>query len=145
LFANDSSRFETRKDLVDIYTNVGFARMKAARTDDALQYFSKATAIADQLASAEPHDLRARRSQARIYQGFGHAYVMLAQRSKAARTNWEKALDAYLRCSAIYQELKSKDMLKPLEASKLDELTKEIAKSDAALAKSQLTPDFRIG
>jgi len=57
--------------------------------------------------------------------------------AKGSKQQWNAAKEAYQKALDIYQDMKNKGKLSGADAGKPDELTKEIAKCDAALEKSR--------
>jgi len=89
--------------------------------------------IEEVLTASSPTNVTARTTLALLDRQLGDSYAALG--AKGSKQPWSAARDAYQKASDIYQDLKTKGTLTVADASKPDELAKEIARCDAALKK----------
>ena len=98
---------------------------------------STAVSLAEQVASQAPSNARLRARLALRHFEIGKIHARLAEsggRSEADRKfEWQQAREDLVQSSAIWRQLQDNRTLIPLDVSKPDEVTHEIAKCDAAL------------
>ena len=138
LLAADAGRFETRRDLAQMYQSAGQLIGKIGQTRRALEYFNHAKSLAEGSSNHDPQNARVRGRLAGICTDLAELYRKVAEQSDSPsevnrKANLQTARDFYTRALAIYQELKNSGTLSGADATKPDEIVREIAKCDAAL------------
>jgi non-specific serine/threonine protein kinase/serine/threonine-protein kinase len=122
--------------------NLGLSYLKASTfvsdsgdTPKAIENATAAARIGEALVAIDANNAMARTLVALAYAQLGKSNTVLATRAGPAdKLNaWLRAKEWYQKGLDIFVELKSKDILNGANANKPDELTKEIAKCDAAL------------
>jgi tetratricopeptide (TPR) repeat protein len=139
LLAGDSDRVETRRDLTRIYQAVGALLTKIGQTDAALDHLKKAEAMAQASAAQDAENARVRSRLAAVLGTMAELYRKRAEQPGSApdrNMNLRAALEYYRRSLELWQELENTGMLSDADAAKPDELAREIANCDAALAQS---------
>lgn len=115
--------------IADIY-------LRAGDGEKALPYVREALKLNDKMFALQPANTNARRGQAASHAQFGQVYKLLAH-GDAAQENWQHARAEYQESLEIYRELAAKGALVGAEATKPDEIAKELASCEAALASTR--------
>jgi non-specific serine/threonine protein kinase/serine/threonine-protein kinase len=115
------------------YTYLSLSRFQAQSSDlnGAIDSASQGIKIDEALVASSPTNASARNTLALLYSQLGASQAALG--AKGSKQRWGAAKDAYQKALDIYQDMKNKGTLSVADASKPDELAKEIAKSEAAL------------
>jgi non-specific serine/threonine protein kinase/serine/threonine-protein kinase len=134
LLAADSSWLEARKYLAEMYVSLGRLLGKIHKTDNAREYLAKAIQLAEQAASSDPENAQARRDEAEAF--LAMADLCASEGKRKRFDEWQEARSWYQKSLNIYEDMKTHGTLSGADAGKPDQLGKEIAKCDAALATS---------
>ncbi|HYW70573.1 MAG TPA: hypothetical protein VE961_06050 [Pyrinomonadaceae bacterium] len=132
LAAKDSTNADFRRQWAYTYLALSRSQTKWSDAKSAVDSAQQGIKIEEALIATSPTNVTARTTLALLDRQLGDSHVALAARGKE---EWRAAKDAYQKALDIYQDLKNKGTLGGADSSKPDELTKEIAKCDAALAK----------
>ncbi|MDQ3314625.1 MAG: tetratricopeptide repeat protein [Verrucomicrobiota bacterium] len=135
VFAPDPDRAEVQRDLARMHEAMGLLFANTDQPAPALEYFKKAEAMAQASANHDPQNARVRIRLARIWTEMAGFHRKLADGRDspvASRdANLKTALDLYRRSLEIWQELRDKGMLSRIDASKPDEVTREITNCES--------------
>jgi serine/threonine protein kinase/tetratricopeptide (TPR) repeat protein len=134
LVAKDASNGDFRRQCAFTYLALSRFQVKANDSNDAVDSAQQGIKIDEVLVAASPTNASARNTLALLYRQLGDSHAALGARG--SKQQWNAARDAYQKALDIYQDMKSKGTLNGADASKPDELAKEIAKCDAALKMS---------
>ena len=121
------------------FTHLATSRFQAEADDlpAAVASAHEGIKIEEALVADAPADVSAQTTLALLYRQLGLAEAQWGGKaelpSEAARAHWQNARQAYAKCLAVYEGLKSKGKLAGADAAKPAELASEIAKCDAAL------------
>jgi len=93
--------------------------------------------LGEALIAIAPDNNSARHLLAQSYSQLGKCNALLTAKASTEKQpdEWREARDWYQKSLDIYQDMKSKETLKGADASKPDEIAREIAKCDEALKK----------
>lgn len=96
--------------------------------------------IGEELSTASPADVAVQNTLALLFTQLGASHVRAAEsiQPPSPAQHWRNAKDAYTRSLEIYQSMKAKGTLAGENASKPEELARELAKCDAALVAASL-------
>jgi tetratricopeptide (TPR) repeat protein len=133
LVAKDASNGDFRRQWAYTYLALSRFQVKASDLDNAVDNAQQGIKIDEVLVAVSPTNASARTTLAQLYRQLGDSHAALG--AKGNKQQWSAAKDAYQKGLDIYQDMKSKGTLRGADANKPDELAKEIAKCDAALAK----------
>lgn len=128
-----------RGALADCYANLA----KAVATSDlkqALKEYGSAIDLLEQLTNSDPTNARYRISLAEALSNTARLYAGTAEQSTDTSTrldDWTKARSFYLRSRHLWQELDSAGKLTAAHHTVLQEVSSDLAKCDASLAKLQ--------
>jgi tetratricopeptide (TPR) repeat protein len=105
----------------------------------ALTNAQQAKTIDEALVAAGPKNIVARSNLALIYSQLGKVHTVIASKTgtpaKQQIEHWREARDWYQKGLDIYQDMKSKGTLSGADASKPEEVAREVARCDLALRK----------
>lgn len=105
--------------------------------NDAIVSALEGIKIEERLVAAAPTNVSARNTLAQLHAHLGKTHAATAATLPAsdphAREQWNAAKEVYRRSLDLYQDLKTKGKLSPADASKPDEIAREVAQCDAAL------------
>ena len=132
LVAKDASNGDFRRQWAYTYLALSRFQVKANDLNGAVESVQQGINIDEVLVASSPTNASARNTQALLYRQLGDSHAALG--TKGNKQQWTAAKDAYQKALGIYQDMKSKGTLNGADASKPDELAKEIAKCDEALA-----------
>lgn len=112
-----------------------FSRFQAAtnQLNEANASALEGIKIEEKLVADSPANARARNTLAQLNAQLGKTYAALAAANSNFKEQWRAAKEAYQKSLVIYQEMKSNGMLSGADASKPDEIAREIVKCDSAL------------
>jgi tetratricopeptide (TPR) repeat protein len=118
-----------------VYLVMSRVQSQAGDLNGAMDRALEGIRVDEQVLAAAPANAFARNTLAQLNSHLGASRAALAMKTGASKqtAEWQAAKDAYQKSLDIYQDMKSKGTLNGADASKPDELTKEIAKCDAAL------------
>ncbi len=133
LVAKDSNNADFRRQWAFTYLALSRFQVKANDLSGAVARAQQGIKIDEELVASSPTNVSARNTLALLYRQLGDSHEALG--AKGSRQSWSAAKDAYQKALDIYQDMKNKGTLTPADASKPDELAKEIAKCEAALAR----------
>lgn len=137
LVTEDPANADTKSKSAYVYLATSRVQFQAGDLNGALESALQGIKIDEALLAAAPTNVLARNTLAQLDDALGDDHAKLAAKitSSTVKQNeqWRAAKDAYQKSLEIFQDLKSKDKLSGADASKPDELAKEIAKCDAAL------------
>jgi len=143
LSAADPADRRIGRDLTMIYASLGDAEKKTGETELALQYYRKALAIAETRSAADRQDEDARVMLSRRYCELGELYQVMAEdTNKAAserRVLWQNARAWFQKCRKLWLNLKEPPASPMSNFQRVEELERDIAKCDAALAKLRIS------
>lgn len=130
-FNNLGSLRGLHQRLADLFLGIGDG-------NSALEHAREEMRINEQMRATQPTNVNVRRSQGLTHLHLGKAYKLLATTTPAdsveTKERWRQARAEFQLSADIYQELKTKNALLGADSAKLDELAKEIASCDSALA-----------
>ncbi len=132
LLSADPDRVEVRRDLARIHWAAGQLLSQQGQMAGAVEELAKAAELAQTSADRDVNNLLVRGRLARICSDLGGSYYKLARQQDpsvaARRINERKACDWYQRSFDLWQELKAKSALRKIDADKVAEVEREIAK-----------------
>ena len=130
----DPDNAETQYHLGITYRNIGEALAKTGDLKGTIESYRQAISVFETLVTRSPANAKTRTDLAFSYYDLGTARSKLAQ-AETARSNsaddWRQAREWYQKSLDIWQDLKSHGTLRSADASKPEELAKEIARCDA--------------
>ena len=132
LIAKDPINEDYQIKLASVYFAMSRVQSQAGDLNGALDSVNQGIKIDEVLVAASPTNSTARNTLAQLYAQLGASQAALAEKGRQME-QWRAAKEAYQKSLDLYQDMKSKGKLTPADAKKLDELTAEIAKCDAAL------------
>ena len=137
LVAKDPANADYRRQWATTYLLLSRFQLQANDLNGAVDSANQGIKIDEDLVAASPTNAGARKTLAQLDSQLGASHAALAAKAGASKQpeHWRAARDAYQKSFDIYQDMKSKGTLSGSDASKPDELAKEIAKCDAALRK----------
>ncbi len=137
LTAKDQNNSDFRQQWASSYLALSRFQSQAGDLNGAIDSALQGIKIDEVLVAASPTNASARNTLALLYTQLGASHAALGAKEATSKggEHWRAARDAYQKSFDIYQDMKSKGTLKGADASKPDELAKEIAKCDAALRK----------
>lgn len=138
LLTADAGRFETQRDLAQMYQSAGRLLERTGQASRALEYFNHAKSLAEASSNHDPQNASVRGRLAGICADLADLYRKFAEQRDSSsavnrKANLQTARDLYERSLHTYQDMKSKGALSAADASKPDEIAREIANCDAAL------------
>jgi serine/threonine protein kinase/tetratricopeptide (TPR) repeat protein len=126
----------SRVHLMEMFETNGSLLLQSGNWTEASRKFHEILDVGDKLLASESTVDFIHRRLGWQCQGIGNLYAALAVRRNSSKSGlWREARDWYQRSLANWREVQAKGTLSGAEASKPDELTREIAKCDAALRK----------
>jgi tetratricopeptide (TPR) repeat protein len=132
----DSSNARARDDVSSIYADIGNVLSALSDHAGAVAAFVKAVPLAEEVSAQSPTNMRLRARLALRYLEAGKSCEQNARPGAAdAQTHYRQAKDYLGKSLSIWQDLRSRGTLSPTDSNKPEEVIKEIAKCDAALAK----------
>jgi len=138
LLASDPSKAETRLDLGRIYLGFGNVLTTVGDTTRARDYLRKGQEFFSAAIRSDPKAITPKEGLAKTYAGIGKLYAGLALSARSASRDqnekWQAARSNYQKSFDIWQELNSSGRLTGVQTGKPDEITRDIAKCDAALS-----------
>ena len=137
LVAKDPTNADYRRQWVTTYLLLSRFQSQANDLNGAVDSANQGIKIGEALVAASPTNASARNTLALLDSQLGAYYSALAAQAGTGKQSehWSAAKDAYKKSFDIYQDMKSKGTLKGADASKPDEIAKEISTCDAALVK----------
>jgi eukaryotic-like serine/threonine-protein kinase len=137
LTAKDQNNSDFRQQSAFTYLALSRFLSQANDLSGAVDGAIQGIKIDEALVASSPTNASARNTLALLYSQLGATQAALATKGVTSKrtAQWQAAKDAYQKSLDIYQDMKSKGTLKGADASKPDELTREIAKCDDALKK----------
>ena len=137
LVAKDPTNADYRRQWATTYLSLSRFQSQANDLNGAVDSANQGIKIGEALVGASPTNVSARNTLAQLDSQLGASDAALAAKAGASKQpeHWRLARDAYQKSFDIYQDMKSKGTLSGSDASKPDELAKEIAKCQAALRK----------
>jgi tetratricopeptide (TPR) repeat protein len=136
--AADPQNLSARYKLVLARAEVAETEAKLGKRDFALAGCREAVALLNE-ASDDPTNAYIRGLRGRIYSYLGSAYAALANAHLTTagerRDDWRNARVMYERSLTVWNDLRSRALLLADDATKPEELSREIAKCDAALGR----------
>jgi hypothetical protein len=131
--AKDPINEDYQIKLASVYLAMSRVQSQADDLNGALDSVNQGIKIDEVLVAASPSNSGARNTLAQLYSQLGASHAALAEKGKQTE-HWRAAKDAYQKSLDIYQDMKSKETLSGADAGKPEEIAKEMAKCDAALA-----------
>lgn len=127
----------TLPGLMDSYERIGDVQAKAGDAAAATASYHKAREVGEKFLSLDPQRDRIRDSLATVCYKLGKQTALVAARTAPAQqaSHWREAQSAYQRSLEFYTALRQRGGLQAEDASKPDEIARELARCDAALAK----------
>lgn len=139
LMRKNPQDMHARPRLMRGYNQVGETLLKLGDWTAALEHFRQAVALAERAPAHAPAMSGTDRQVALSYFHIGETYAQMVASANTPRhqrpQHWRKARQAYQHSLELFQELQRKGALTQEYASKPDEITRAIARCDAALAK----------
>jgi len=139
LMVDDPYKVETRIDLVNIYTSLGNLLMRTGEINKASNYLRQGQELFESTSKSDPKNIPLRRGLADADAKLAELQTKLASRikySNAERTaRWREARKWYQESLYIWQEMRDKATLSHIDMNKFAEVSRELAKCDAALGR----------
>jgi tetratricopeptide (TPR) repeat protein len=138
LVATDPKNDDFRRQWA--YTHLATSRFEAEIGDfaAAVTSASEGIRIDEGLVADSPANASARNTLGLLYLQLAASHTGWASKPGEPSTvqveQWQHAKDAFTRSLAIYQEMKTKGILSPADATKPDEIAAELAKCESALS-----------
>ena len=132
----DPSNAETRYDVALSYSMIGEALATTGDVSGALENYRQALPGFEILVAQSPTNAKTRRELAHTYYDLGMAQSKFASAPNQSEDRWRDARDWYQKSVGIYLDMKSKGTLSSADASKPEEISREIARCDDALKKA---------
>jgi non-specific serine/threonine protein kinase/serine/threonine-protein kinase len=133
LTAKDPNNADFRRQWAYTYLALSRFQAKANDLNAAIESAQEGIKIDEVLVASSPANVAGRMTLALLYRQMGDCLAAVPAKGNSQR--WSTAKNAYEKSLEIYQGLKNQGTLAPADASKPDELAKEITKCEAALAK----------
>ena len=130
----DPDNAETQYHLGLTYRNIGEALTRTGDVKGVLENYQQAIPVFETLAARSPANSKTQTDLALTYYDLGVAQSKLAQAGSASSDSsedWRQARSWYQKSLDVWQDLRSHGTLRSVDASKPDELVKEIARCDA--------------
>lgn len=139
LVALDPANAQARRDLAMSDAGLGDTLIRKGEIAEGRELIKKALAIFEELAARSPDDGEARRDLAIGYQTFGETLAAVADDEKTPgakrRQLWREARGWYQRSLDVFLDMQRRGVMREADATIIEEITREIARSDAAIAK----------
>lgn len=138
LAAIDKSDTITSSNIALTHRTIADALLQLKDVTGAEAGYRKALEIYEPLAAEDPTDETLRRDQALVYEGLGNISATLAAVNKSQREQtdrWNEARKQYQQSLDIWRDLEKRNVLRVADAKKPDEVSRRLARCDAALAK----------
>ncbi|MBI1762910.1 MAG: protein kinase [Acidobacteria bacterium] len=137
LLAAEPDNVRHRDDLAIDEGGVGTVLAAMGDLNGALAAARRAVTFAAAAATQSPANLRIKGRLALRHFECGQLYARLAQAKSSGeqKANWQAAREQYQRSFSLWNELKGQGKLARKDAGKPDEVARELAKCEAALAK----------
>ena len=137
LNAKDPNNADLRRQWALTYLYLSRFQAEIKELNDAISSALEGIKIEERLVADSPANASARNTLAQLDAQLGKTYAALAsavpESGTPAKEQWRAAKEAYQKSLVIYHEMKSNGMLTGADASKPDEIAREIAQCDAAL------------
>ena len=134
----DPNNTDFRRQWAFTYLATGRFQNEINEFEQAVGYLSEGLRIGEALLRDSPADVSVHTTLALLYNQLGLTHAKWAAKSDlpkaGAREHWTRAKEAYGKTLAVYEGLKAAGKLSRADATKPDELAREIAACDAALA-----------
>ncbi|PYS73087.1 MAG: hypothetical protein DMF69_05875 [Acidobacteria bacterium] len=127
----DPKKMETRTDLAQMYSSRGGLLTELGRTDFALVDLRKAVELVEAASHADPTNVRLKGQLAEIYGKVGDACMRMAHSSSE---NWKVARDWEQKSLNIWDELRGSGKASGADSSRIDQVSRNLAVCDAAIA-----------
>jgi non-specific serine/threonine protein kinase/serine/threonine-protein kinase len=139
LVAKDQNNADFRRQQGLTYLKISTFMSDTGDVPGALTNAQQAKTIDEALVVAGPKNIVARSNLALIYSQLGKVHTVIASKTgtpaKQQIEHWQQARDWYQKGLDIYQDMKSNGTLSGTDASKPDEVAREIARCEQALRK----------
>jgi serine/threonine protein kinase/predicted negative regulator of RcsB-dependent stress response len=137
--AADPANAQARLDVSTDYENIGEVLAKTTDLTGAREHYRKSLAIREEASKADPANAEVRHDLAAIYAKLGRVCALMAAEVKLAMgkqaEHWREARSWYQQSLNVFSDLRARGVLRDSQAATPDQITSEIAKCDAALAK----------
>jgi non-specific serine/threonine protein kinase/serine/threonine-protein kinase len=147
----DPTNARNRRDLALAYFEYAALLTKTGRAGDALDYYRRVATIREAMSATDPNNIRDRRDLAVSYSKLGDVYVMLASKPKTGADRqfgaWREARSWYQKSLDILVDIRDRGLLPGSgiqlgammgpSSVKVENISSDISKCDAALAKLQ--------
>ncbi len=134
---SDPANTENHADLVRGYERLGEILGKTGNTAGSIEHYRRAVMFYERYLAANPTNMMIRRNLATAYSKLGKVHAMLASDTKTTfngRTNhWREARVWYQRSLDMWLDIRSRGKLMQKDASKPEEVGREIYNCDAAI------------
>jgi tetratricopeptide (TPR) repeat protein len=134
----DPVNAQYRSDEALLEQRIGTAQATLGQADEALPMLRKALAVQEANMDRDPSTVMGRAQLALTAGGLGKAHSVFASRGKSAADrlrNWRQARSWYQKAHDLWFELRKQGATAGTEAAMPDELAREVARCDEALAK----------
>ncbi len=139
LVALDPANAQARRDLAMSDAGLGDTLIRKGEIAEGRELIKKALAIFEELAARSPDDGEAGRDLAIGYQTFGESLASAADDEKTTaakrRQLRSEARGWYKRSLDVFLDMKRRGVMREADAQIIEEITREIARTDAAIAK----------
>ena len=133
----DASNVRARSAISTIHADIGNTLTMTGDIQGALTSFAQAVPLSEEVLAHSPANAKLRARVARRYQEVGQLHEKIAQAHAHSATGdqaqWKVAREWFQKSLNVWREMKSKGTLNGADASKVDEVAREIARCDAAL------------
>ncbi len=136
--ATHSMNSQVRDDLSSCYAGLGNTLAALGDTAAALRAFDKAIPLAVAASASSPDNVRLRQRLGRYHFEHGKVYARVAESARPGserEASWRAARESHQRSLDIWNELRRAGTMSWAEAGLPDEVARELARCDAALAK----------
>jgi non-specific serine/threonine protein kinase/serine/threonine-protein kinase len=139
LAAADPENAQARYDVSYGHETIGDLLIETGDLAGALERYRQVLIIRESLSVADPKNAEIRSDLAKTYKNLGKVYTMLASQSKRSVSqrikHWHQARSWYQNSLDVLLDMRQRGILSSADAGEPDNVAREIARCDAALAK----------
>ncbi|HVF72781.1 MAG TPA: protein kinase [Chthoniobacterales bacterium] len=129
----NAANARARDDVASIYADLGNALVAQNDWAGARQALEKSVALAEDVSKQAPTNARFRARLALRYSELGRLHLQIAQSNPPdPKAEWERAREYLGKSAAIWDDLRQKKILMPADATKPEEVARDIALCNAA-------------
>ena len=139
MLSKDPQNAEFIQVVAAVQTTVCEMMIKTGDTAEAIKLLNQSLLTLEKAFAASPSDAIAHFRVGNAQQGLGQGYAALASDDKASTqkrlAHWREARSWFQKSQEIYKALREAGKITGEDAARLDVVTEEIAKCDAAIAR----------